>query len=387
MPRRRKPRNDAALTSQYQDGAFGEEAEDREIFNKRSKHQQSNKTARTAERRAGQDRFAHLPVGRVVQVFSLYVEVEGPPPGPATLLCTVRKTLARTSETQIIVGDSVRFLATGGTETDVAGRMMPEAVIEAILPRRTVLTRADSFKGREQHPVVANADAMLITVAYARPRPKWGLVDRMIVAARAGGLEPVICLNKMDLAEVPDANAPPADPEEYKDTLDDLLHSLRRVAEGEPIPIGPSDGRWSPADVLDYYASLGIATVRTSVERQMGLADLRGVLRGRTTVLAGHSGVGKSSLIASIQPTLDLRVGPVSEASDKGMHTTTSGRRYPMHFPDGTRAAVVDTPGVKVFGLWDVGPEQLAGYFPDVEAGTAPAWREASYRRLLESIE
>ena len=384
MPRRRKPRDQADLTRHYRDGAFGgDDPDGREKFGKRSKHRQANKTARTAGIRAGQDRFADLPVGRVVQVYSLYVEVEGPPPDLITFLCTVRKTLARTSATQLVVGDSVRYLAAVGTETDVAGRMMPEAVIEEILPRRTVLTRTDSFNEREQHPVVANADAMLIVVAQSHPRPKWGLVDRMMIAARSGGLEPVICLNKVDLAE---ADVPePSEPEDDRDTLEELMRSLTRAAEGAPPPT-PVEGKWTPSAVLDYYASLGTRVLRTSAEAGIGLDDLRDALAGRTTVLAGHSGVGKSSLIRSIQPALDLRVGAVSESSEKGMHTTTGARRFLLDFEGNRRGAVVDTPGVKVFGLWEVGADDLLDYFPDVAAGTAPPWRAASHARIAASL-
>jgi ribosome biogenesis GTPase len=100
------------------------------------------------------------------------------------------------------------------------------------------------------------------------------------------------------------------------------------------------------------------------------------------TVLAGHSGAGKSSLIAAVQPGLDLRIGEVSALTDKGRHTTTSARWYDLDMG----GAVIDTPGVKLFGLWNVTAENLGEFFPDVEAGTAPAWREESFRRIAASL-
>ena len=119
-----------------------------------------------------------------------------------------------------------------------------------------------------------------------------------------------------------------------------------------------------------------------SVSRGVGLDALRDVLRDKTTVLAGHSGVGKSSLIMAIQPKLDIRIGEISRFNDKGRHTTTSARRYVLDFG----GAVVDTPGVKLFGLWGVSRENLMEFFPDVEAGRAPDWRKESYERIADSL-
>jgi ribosome biogenesis GTPase len=187
---------------------------------------------------------------------------------------------------------------------------------------------------------------MLIVVSLRHPTVKWGLVDRMIVAAKGGRLRPVVCLNKLDLAE-PDAE----------------------------------DAAFA-REALAHYERLEIATLQSSAEREVGLEALRELLRDRTTVLAGHSGVGKSSLIRAIQPHLDLKVGEVSRYTDKGRHTTTSARRYPLDFG----GAVVDTPGVKHFGLWGVTRENLEEFFPDVAAGTAPEWRQESYQRILDSL-
>ena len=296
-----------------------------------------------AEEEASGIDVATLPAGEVIQVHSLFCDVmhtDG-----VTYLCVARKTLSKISDTAMVVGDRVRFRATGIIHD--TGR--PEAVIEQVLPRDTVLTRADSFKGQTQHPIVANAQQMLIVVSLARPTIKWGLIDRMIIAAEGGRLKPTICLNKLDLLDS-DATA------------------------RKEFPFADA--------ALAHYQSLGVSSFRASVDGNLGLDELRDLLRDQSTVLAGHSGVGKSSLIRAIQPHLDLRIGEISNYTGKGRHTTTSARRYPLDFG----GAVIDTPGVKLFGLWNVTRENLDEFFPDVVATTAPEWRRDSYTRIKESL-
>jgi ribosome biogenesis GTPase len=357
--RRKKGPREKDLTSRYMSGGMDEDRVDQqERFTPRSKSAEQNKILKTAMMRAAEEQAAgdveELPVGEVIQVFSLYSEVEheGTP-----YLAVVRKTLSKISDTSIVVGDHVRFRPV--VETEDADQLAPgeaftlgktkEAVIEQILPRQTVLTRADSFKGIGQHPIVANARQMLIVASLREPRVKWGLVDRMLVAAQSGGLKPVVCLNKIDLAGI----------------------------SGE-VPKDLTSAR----EVLTHYRTLGATTLETSVERNIGLDELRELLRDQTTVLAGHSGVGKSSLARAIQPSLDLRVGAISGYTGKGRHTTTSARRYVLEFG----GAVIDTPGVKMFGLWGVTRQNVQQFFPDVENGSAPEWRRESYERILESL-
>jgi ribosome biogenesis GTPase len=127
---------------------------------------------------------------------------------------------------------------------------------------------------------------------------------------------------------------------------------------------------------------MGTVCLQTSVVRDIGLGRLRELLAEKVTVLAGHSGVGKSSLVAAIEPGLDIRVAEVSDAHLKGRHTTTSARRYELR----GGGAVIDTPGVKLFGLWGVTADNLEDFFPDVAAGTAPAWRRESFERIRASL-
>jgi ribosome biogenesis GTPase / thiamine phosphate phosphatase len=358
----KKAQREKDLTSRYLSGGYDEDRADaKDSSHPRIKARQQDRLQRTAIMRAEEAPGADidtLPLGQVVQVHSMYCDVqhEG-----KTYLASVRRTLTKVSDGYVVVGDRVRFRPEDGEKSgadplDAAGRADPgprkdmtEAVIEQILPRQTLLTRADSFKGMEQHPIVANAEQMLIVASLRNPKIKWGLVDRMLVAAQCGKLKPIICLNKVDLASG-EEDAP------------DVVQAKAAMA---------------------HYQSLGIAVLQTSAEAKIGIDELRNILSGRETVLAGHSGVGKSTLINAVQPDLNLRTAEISGYTGKGRHTTTSARRYPLDLPGG---AVIDTPGVKLFGLWGLSPENLADYFPDIAAGTAPSWRQESYERIAVSL-
>jgi ribosome biogenesis GTPase / thiamine phosphate phosphatase len=357
MAKRRNRVNSTEITRQYRAGDLSDhDAAPRQQFSRRSKFNQQNKTARTAQMRADNETLAAdllaLPQARVKEFHSLFCQIEfiDPARGKQTQLAIVKKTLQRVSDTRVVVGDIVRVRDV--VNPDPGGA---QVVIEHVEPRKTLLTRADSFKAIDCHPIVANADQVLIVASIAQPVPKWGLIDRMILAAQLGELDPVVCLNKLDLDE--------DDP----DAADDL--------EETQYP------RWRSA--LAHYQSMGIRTLATCTTQQLGLDDLRNVLRGKTTVLAGHSGVGKSSLVRAIAPQIDLRVGEISQVNQKGKHTTTSAKEYEL--PE-LSARVVDTPGVKLFGLWNLTVERLGELFADIDVEPAPLWRKLSYQRIAESL-
>lgn len=363
MARRSKIIKD--LTDDFLSDRLDEDrAEGTERFGQRSKHHQSMKTQRTAARRDEATDVGSLPLGRVVQVFSRLSEVIGVDGLPR--LCGLRKTISQRGE-DCVVGDRVRYR--DDPTLDASGKLT--GTIERVEPRDTILTRADSFKARETHPIVANAQQMLIVAAVVMPAVKWGLIDRMIVAARAGRLEPILCLNKVDLLNIT--------------TLFD------ENPEDEEVHPHPGDG--SPAallldarEKLAHYRTLDVRTLETSVTTGSGIDELRELLVGKTTVLAGHSGVGKSSLVRVVEPALgDVRVGEISTIHFKGKHTTTSARIYPLT-TDPRGGEVIDTPGVKLFGLWGVTHETIDDYFPDVVAEDAPPWRVDSYERIVASM-
>ena len=348
---KKKPR-EKDLTSRYNSGQLDQELDEDRIarsqqFTHRNATAQQDKINKTIHMREVNVQHAAdadlLPTGEIIQVHSLFCEVLS---DNVAYLCVTRKTASTQRTTDMVVGDIVRFSITGVTHE----KGKPEGVVEKVLPRKTVLTRSDSFKGQIEHPIVANAQQMLIVASIAEPNLKWGLVDRMIIAAMAGGVDPILCINKIDLAS-----------------------STKKARESYEFVL--------PA--LDHYKTIGVQCVLTSVTLNQGIEDLRAMLKDKTTVLAGHSGVGKSSLINCIDSDLDLRIGDISGYTGKGRHTTTSARRYPMK----AGGCVIDTPGVKLFGLWGVTVDNINDFFPDIKDNTAPDWRKESYERIKGSLK
>jgi len=214
-----------------------------------------------------------------------------------------------------------------------------------VLPRRSALSRpGPSRSGRHrEHLIAANVDDVVVVVAAAEPAWRPGLVDRMALAAEQGGARPVVCLNKLD-----------------------------RVAAHERAALERG---------LEPYRRLGLPVVETCAARagDPGVAGLASLLRGRTAVLAGPSGTGKSSLLNLLVPDAAASVSAVARSTGKGRHTTTSARLYPL--PGG--GCVIDTPGVREFGLWCVEASAVLSHFRDV-AEHAAGCRFRSCRHVAE---
>jgi ribosome biogenesis GTPase len=205
-------------------------------------------------------------------------------------------------------------------------------MVRAVRTRTSRLSRPAVGRKREQ-TIAANVDVLVIVASAAQPSFKPGLVDRYLIAAEVGGVQPVICVNKIDLVE--------SEPEE-----------------------------------AGAYRQLGVEVVGTSCESGAGLDALREQLTGKLAVFAGHSGVGKSSLINQLNPDLELDTQEISESTNKGRHTTTASRLYAL--PGGTR--LIDTPGIKQLGLWGVSPEELDYYFPEMqEVATGCRFRDCTH--------
>lgn len=211
----------------------------------------------------------------------------------------------------VAIGDQVRLIEAGDD-----GGMIVE-----VLPRRNKLIRRASGRRNLEQTIVANVDQVVPVFAVAEPTPVWEMLDRYLAASEAQQIPPLICMTKSDLAS----------PDDLTDTLDD-------------------------------YRRIGYRVMETSIRTGEGIDALHDALRGRVSALVGKSGVGKTSLLNALEPGLGLRVGAISESTGKGRHTTTRLEMFPL----ATSARVIDTPGVREFGLWEVDPDNLDQLFPEM---------------------
>ncbi len=252
-----------------------------------------------------------------------------------------------------------------------------EGVIDELLPRRSAFLRRSPGKYQRNQVLVANLDAALIVVSLAQPKLNPAALDRFLVAAHSQDLDIVICFNKVD-----------------------LIDKVRAAAPAE------------------RYRKIGYRAILTSTTQGDGVPQVAEFLAGRMTALIGPSGVGKSSLVAALDPSIQVRVGEVRGKHLKGAHTTTDVTLFSIQLPDnasGVReASVVDMPGLRELGLAHLEPEELDGYFPEiaplkgecrfagkclhraepgcavraaVEAGAILAERYESYLKMLAYLE
>jgi ribosome biogenesis GTPase len=234
-----------------------------------------------------------------------------------SLICSVRGSLSaeETGYANVVaVGDEVIVSENG----------LGQGVVEMALPRRSVLARPDVFHDHLQQVIAANVNQLLIVASWRDPVIWLELIDRYLIAAERHGLMPILCVNKIDLAE-------------------DM--AICRAT-------------------LQPYLDLGYRVLFTCALTGQGVDKLRELLRGQATVLAGLSGVGKSSLLSAVQPGLQLRTGPVSEYSGQGRHTTA---QVVLHWLE-VGGYVVDTPGIREFGLSGLRQGELAHFYPEIAA-------------------
>jgi len=228
-------------------------------------------------------------------------------------------------EKRLVVGDRVSLEG-----------VAPSLVVTAVESRQTTLVRRSPGESRP-HAIAANVDQAVVVMAAVSPAPNPRLMDRLLVACHHAGIAPIVCINKVD-----------------------------QGVEGVETWLGD-------------YQDAGYPVILVSARTARGMGCLKRSVASHTTLFCGPSGAGKSALLNAIHPGYRLREGSISEATGKGRHTTTTAQLLPL--PGG--GFVVDTPGVREFGLWDLAPERLHECFPDI----ARFSRDCSYANCTHSEE
>jgi ribosome biogenesis GTPase len=213
-------------------------------------------------------------------------------------------------------------LAAIGDRVAVSQVGVDEGLIESVEPRQAMISRmAPLPRGEYEQIIIANPDQIVLVFACAQPEPRLRMLDRFLIISEHQDIPAVIVANKIDLVSDQEAR-----------------------------------------QLFGHYAGIGYPLIYSSVPEKRGIGQLREVLTGKISALAGPSGAGKSSLLNAIQPGLGLSIQNVSQTTGKGKHTTVSSELFPLK--DG--GYVADTPGLKALALWDIEPEELDGYFPDI---------------------
>jgi ribosome biogenesis GTPase len=249
----------------------------------------------------------------------------------STLTCTLSQRLKRQSTGDpVTIGDQVCW--------------NEAAQITTVVPRRNQLARRSAvpMPGAHAHEqiIAANVDQVVPVFAAASPRLAWPLLDRYLVSAESAEIPALVCITKLDLVE------------------------------------GHPEGAEIEA-VADEYRAIGYGVILTSTVSGQGMDEFKAALQGRLSVFVGKSGVGKTSLLNTIEPGLGLRVQETSQVTGKGRHTTTHQEMFALE----SGGAIIDTPGVREFGLWDVDEDDLALFFPEMRplVGTCKFGRDCRH--------
>lgn len=221
-----------------------------------------------------------------------------------------------TSTNPIAVGDKV--------ELEMDTESENTAVVKTILPRENYIARVSPHNKNQHHIVASNLDQTLLFTTLKNPRTSNGFIDRFLVSAEAFHVPAVLVFNKCDL---------------YQKKEQNILKEWTQI-----------------------YTSIGYKIIVLSLETDEGLNDLKDLLKNKTTLISGHSGVGKSTFINKIIPQKNIKTQEVSGWSGKGMHTTTFAEMYDIE----NEGKIIDTPGIREFGLVDIPKTELSHYFPDM---------------------
>ena len=221
-----------------------------------------------------------------------------------------------TSTNPIAVGDEVELTVENELENSV--------MITGIVPRRNYINRQSPRAKHQHHIIAANLDQSVLVATIREPRTSQGFIDRFLVASEAYHVPPVIVFNKSDIYKTKDQ-------EKFEE--------------------------WK-----EMYEAIGYTVILTSVKENTGIEQLKTMLQNKTTLFSGHSGVGKSSLLNAILPDSNIRTQDVSGWSGKGMHTTTFAEMYDL----AGGGSIIDTPGMREFGIVDMTRQELSHYFPEM---------------------
>jgi ribosome biogenesis GTPase / thiamine phosphate phosphatase len=223
-----------------------------------------------------------------------------------------------TSTNPLAVGDEVVI--------EIESESANTAMITEILPRRNYINRQSPAHKKHHHIVASNLDQSLLFATLREPKTSQGFIDRFLVTCEAYHVPAIVVFNKADL---------------YKNKEQEKY-----------------------AELKEMYATIGYRTILMSVKTNEGVPEVKEVLEGKTTLLSGHSGVGKSSFINTIFPGLQLKTQDVSGWSGKGLHTTTFAEMFELPLAAGGK--VIDTPGMREFGLVDITRQELSHYYPEM---------------------
>lgn len=266
---------------------------------------------------------SHVRKGRVLAIKPEGMLVESQ---STQYLCSLKGSLKQEKTLKknlVAVGDFVLFEPNGESN----------GVIVDVQPRYSVLSRADNLRKNKEQLIAVNIDQVLIVVCAIAPRLKPSLVDRYIIAAKQGNMEPVIIVNKVDLLIHPPAEVDDATFEE-------------EVAIYEAF--------------IDVYSKLDIPLIEVSCSTGQGIEELKKIMENKASVFSGQSGVGKTSLINTVLGT-SFKTADIVSKTYKGSHTTTVTTLIPME----NQGFCIDTPGIKSFGIWNIKPQDVQQYFSE----------------------